>query len=202
MRRFVLATVVFLGLGVDAETVRGRVVSCGGHALPGVTVQTGDGDTVVTDLNGRFQFRVAPGSVTIGAELSGFQRAREEFRVYPGQDLEVEIALPMHVIDFCIPTAGSPPVTAWRIDGTIATLRDEPLRGVEVRLINDQSKEVFRAKTSRRGRFRTKHLPLGHYLIRVAAPGYLPKSFEVWTSSCVLACSDPMVLRLTKASLR
>src|SRR5260221_197032 len=74
----------------------------------------------------------------------------------------------------------------------------QPIRGTTVRFLAIVRRLTrVCAATDRRGRFRTAQLPLGQYNVEVSAPGYLAKSFELWSAACEPACERPLIIRLS-----
>ncbi len=109
MRRYLWVTILFLALGsanLSAQnsnaTISGRITDPMLAAIPGVNLTLYDIDhggqrTTVTDENGVFQFAgLMPGIYNLRVEAKGFARYdRAQMTIAAGQDLKLEIALPL-----------------------------------------------------------------------------------------------------------
>ena len=186
-------------VSMAAETLEGRVVSCDGYPLPYVSVALSTGETAITDAEGRFTFQVSPTSdLKISAGMNGLGEAVDHTCVAAGRSTRIDVILPLHVYDDCIPIGRNKLPESRRFDGTVTNIRFQPLRGATVRFLAIVPRLTpVSAATDRRGRFRTAQLPLGQYNVEVSAPGYLAKSFELWSAACEPACERPLIIRLS-----
>src|SRR5258706_8378170 len=121
-------------VSMAAETLEGRVVSCDGYPLPYVSVALSTGETAITDAEGRFTFQVSPTSdLKISAGMNGLGEAVDHTCVAAGRSTRIDVILPLHVYDDCIPIGRNKLPESRRFDGTVTDIRFQPLFGATVR---------------------------------------------------------------------
>lgn len=191
---------VLLASGALAASVHGRVVSCDGSPLPGVTIQVGSQPPVFTHVDGTFTFQLPVGkSTNVVATLSGAGTLEESVTACSEHGTEVEFTLPFHVIDDCIPLGATQLPRRGRLAGTIEDLVAKPLAGARVRVLHVSSRVVAAvARVGRNGQFRTRPIDNGAYELEVTAPGHRTKVLAVWVSSCGVPCEGRLRLRLAR----
>jgi len=110
--------------------VRGQVVDAQGGALPGVTVtvRAPSGTIVqstVSDGDGKYEIALAPGPLSLSADLSGFNSFnRSELAVISGQVLTVDIQLQIGGLSETVQVLGT---EVTRSRNTIERVQDVPL---------------------------------------------------------------------------
>ena len=138
---FVVALTVALGVGVDAQELRGRVVGSvrdsSGGALPAVNV-TLSGDALlspqlaVSGSTGSYAFvSVPPGIYDIVFELAGFQTVRREgVRVHLNVTLTINVELPLAGVQESLTIAGETPVVDFKSTTTAVNFTEELLEDI------------------------------------------------------------------------
>jgi hypothetical protein len=184
----------------EGGSVKGRIVTCTGGPIPGVTVTTNRGDVQVTGAEGTFLFgSPASGSLAISASLAGFVDVERELCAPSAGVHELEIILPMHVIDLCISEAGRELPKGHRAAGRVLDLRNNPLEIARVRVLREEDKfEMSSMAVGNEGRFVTDELPVGTYILEATCPGFDSADLKIWVSRCTPPCQNDFVLRLSR----
>jgi len=120
VRTWLLCSVALLALAASATaqtttgTISGRVADSQGLALPGATVTATSPNlqgtrTVTTSANGDYVFTLLPpGTYSIVAELSGFQKQEKKATLAPTQNLPLDITLGLAGVSETVDVVGRP----------------------------------------------------------------------------------------------
>jgi len=120
VRTWLLCSVALLALAASATaqtttgTISGRVADSQGLALPGATVTATSPNlqgtrTVTTSANGDYVFTLLPpGTYSIVAELSGFQKQERKATLAPTQNLPLDITLGLAGVTETVDVVGRP----------------------------------------------------------------------------------------------
>lgn len=136
-----LAVSSVLSAQVQTGNIIGKVTDKGGEALPGVALSISGPSliqkaaTAVANEKGAFRFfSVPPGSYTLTAELSGFEKLqRTEIRVRVGETVSLDLVLTEGAIDRLVTVTAAPPSIDVKKSDVSTVLTAEVLRSLPIR---------------------------------------------------------------------
>lgn len=171
-----LACVGTAGAQVTTGSLVGDVTNRGA-VMPGVTVtvtniETGFADTIVTDAEGRFSFKLAAGTYKVAASMQGFATQTVTAHVRPGESSSLHFDL-----------HGPQPSEiggTGTIGGTVKKKKDEgALSGASLEFVPVGGGDAATTTCDDKGTYVRDYLAPGTYDVTCRAKGYAPSTKRV-----------------------
>lgn len=132
-------------LRAQQATVRGRVTDAdGGAPLPGVNVVYGPGQGTATDVDGRYELALEPGTHTFTFSLVGYAKMTEERTLAAGEQVQLDVVLSAaeQLLDMVVVTAGRFEQRVGEVTQSLSVLPPQVVLNKNINALNDAMDQV------------------------------------------------------------